>query len=146
MNPLAGEQLVEGHAVVQADAAAGNQRGGVQGGDMVPVGDQRVTPRAEGAESHFVIAEVGLLGDDGDAVRECPAHGIDGLDLLFPGDAPRSRECCQQRDIVEGVRVRLHRQCVGALELRFQRRGQRTASSRVDRLGPQDEEHRVPGL
>ena len=69
---LARQQLVQRHAVVQAGAAAVNQRGCVLSGHVVRVVNQRVASRAVGAEYYLVIAEVGLLSDYGDAVGQCP--------------------------------------------------------------------------
>ena len=128
-----------------ADAAAGRDRGCMEGRDVVGVRDERVSSRAEGGELHLVVPEVGLLRDHRHAVRERPAHGVDRLELLLLDDAARRRDRRQQRDVANGVRVRLDRKCVGALELCLQGRGQHSAAGRVDRLGAKDQEHGVPG-
>ena len=143
---LAGQQLLEGDAVVQADAAAGDQFGGVLRRHVIGVGDQRVAARAVAAEAHLVVAEVGLLGDDRDAVRERPSHGVDRLDRRLLDDAARRRERRQQRHVVEGVLVGRHHERVRLVESRLQGRGQIVAAAGVDPLGPQHEQHRVPRL
>ena len=145
-DPFAGQQLVQGHIVVWTDATAGNQGVRVQSGHMILVGDQRVPAGTGGAEHHFVVAEVGLLGDHGHAVGEGPLERVDRLDAFFPGNTSRGRKGCQQRDSGEGVHVGLHLQGVGRLELRLYRRGQfpNRASGRL--FGSYDQQHRVPEL
>ena len=131
---------------MRAGATAANQHCSVQGGHVIRVIDQRVPARAVGGEYHFVVAEVGLLGDYGNAVGQRPLHGIDRLDPLFRGDGSGSRDCRQQRDIVEGVDVGVYLQGAGRLELCLHHRGQLIVRAGVGPFGTHDQQDRVPEL
>ena len=131
---------------MRTDATSVNQCGGVLSRNEVFIGDQRVSARAVGAELHLVVLEVGLLGDHGDAVRECPLHGVDRFELFFCDDAAGCGDDGQQRDIVEVIRVGLDHQRVRAVELCLQRRSQGPVFAGLDPLGTKHQEHRVVRL